>query len=271
MRTNKLRADMGGGEGPTPYENGSTITIESAPDPSLVGQTGTVKSSAHGLYYLVDVGGTSSYHPDSALSGERPGSTEPAPPPPPVVDPVAPPPAGARFAGGASVAGQIEAAKNAARWSRLRALVTSATTDDEAEGFLRAAALELPAFRAAEEKRKAAEVKAKAETEDAERRELLVQAIAKSGLPRTSFLAVDKEGNVTGPAPGYTRDELALATLRAQVAGMGAASVAANVKGPVTPANSDEAGLAERARRSGMTIDERREAEARVNANTKES
>jgi len=258
----RLRA-MDGAE-PTPYEVGSTVTIESAPDPALIGQTGTVKSSASGLYYLIDVGGTSSYHPDAALSGDRPAAAG-SDVPPPQLDPMMPPPAGARFAGGATVAGQLQAAQAVARWSRLRALVASAKNDDEAEGFLRAAALELPKLRAAEDARKAAEAEAKAKAEAEERQALLVQAVAKSGLPRSTFLALSADGAVTGPAPGYTAAELPIATLRAQVAGMGAA-VNLGSGGGIKPTNvGDEAGLARRAEESGMSIEDRRRAEANVN------
>lgn len=245
---------------PQPFEDGATVTIESAPDPALVGQSGTVKSHSEGLFYLIDVNGTASYHPDANLSGERPASGDPAPAPPPPADPMAARALAA--AGGTMVAGQLTVATASARWARLRALVPSAKTDDEAEGFLRAAALELPALRAAEANRKAEAVKAALAAEDAERGELLVQAIAKTGRPRTDFLALDAAGNVTGPAPGYTRAELPIATLRAQVARMGGSGAVANIGGNFKPANGDEAGLAERARASGMTVEERRAAEA---------
>lgn len=119
---NKLRADMGGmGEDePAPYEVGQTVTVISAPDTALVGQTGTVQSSACGVYYALDIGGVVSYHPDGNLGGDRPVAqtdvVPPEAPPAPEVPPVDP--AMARTAaklGGSAAAGQIEIARTLAK------------------------------------------------------------------------------------------------------------------------------------------------------------
>lgn len=133
-----LRADMGQGGDQPPFEVGQEVQIISAPDPEIVGQTGTVQSAACGWYYAVDVDGMVHYLPDASLGGERPAGNAPPEPPPPDAPPAAPPAAAIARAGGTSIAGQIEVTQLAAlgRWVLDQ---TKATNAERAKGRVLAA------------------------------------------------------------------------------------------------------------------------------------
>lgn len=200
-----LRADVGGGgdEAPEPYDVGQDVTIVSAPDATLVGQTGTIVSQHSGLYYAVDVGGAVSYQPDGNLGGERPVGAEDAAQPPPVdaMPPAAPPPPAAptaraiAAAGGSSLSAQTEIAQRLAFADRIHALFAGASLD-ASEGLARAAhqdAREAVALRAAEKVRAAADKVTAAEKAEAQLVSSLRSAVLAGKYDRAELFDVSAE------------------------------------------------------------------------------
>lgn len=207
----KLRADdaMGGDE-VEPYAIGQDVTIVSAPDAALVGQVGTIVSQHRGVFYAVDVAGAISYQPDGNLGGERPASaetTEAAPPaemPAPVAPPAAAPtPAALAALGGATAAGQLDAARvhglGRDVLARTKAATPAAAMMAVEAGLL--AASQLPALRAQLADALAKLGAADASADLAARTKKLTAAMGAAGLGRTAFFDVKVEQKMVDGKP----------------------------------------------------------------------
>ncbi len=248
----KLKGQMGEGDAPM-FEVGATVTVIQAPDASIVGSTGTVQSAACGPYYGVEIDGTVHFLPDSSLGGERPAAPAPeAPTPMPE-----PTPAALAAAGGPSIAGQLEIA-TLAQLGRDVLRETGETSADRA--LLRVTAGMVAMTKIAKVE---GDEKARAAAEDVRaRRDRLAAAMVRGAVTRAQAFANPEEADVSKLTPRASWMRGTLADLDERLNDLGPGGTAPRAK--IRAGGDDEAGLAERARRSGMTIEQRRAAEQNV-------